>query len=369
MKKRSEWIKNWFLPKTGIDTKFEIHTLNIKNIYYVSLVVGIVQAVSLAIFLIYRLSNPFEGDMFGAVIRVGLSVVLCAVGFLIAGKLLKNPRTVKDHLPAVKLFIGSFIILLIIWSMFVSVANYVDHQQLLTFYTVELLAVLFVRLHPLFSSCTILGSYILNYLILNFGFGQGQINPYNYMMLAAISAAGAVANYHLTINYISEKNKAIMLNESLELIANHDSITRLQNRYALNQHVPDYLDTEICIAMGDINNFKAVNDTCGHQVGDDVLKKFADILLSVFPEESVYRFGGDEFLVIEPGGDMDAMKEKLKSINETFSAVSVEGIEGGLGCCFGYVTAKPKDPAEVFEYLTRADKLLYQEKEKIRANR
>lgn len=369
MKKCSEWIKGWFLPYVSMDTEREIHTLNIKNIYYVSLVVGIVQTVSLVIFLLMNMSKLPQSDVIGAVIRVGLSILLCVVGFLIAGRLLKKPQTIQNHLTATKIFIGGFIILLIIWSMFVSVSNYVNHQQLLTFYTVELITVLFVRLHPIFTAATILGSYLLNYLILSFGFGQGGINPYNYMMLAAISVAGAVTNYQLTINYIAEKNKANLLNESLELIANHDSITRLQNRYALNQRVSEYVGTDICIAMGDINNFKGVNDNYGHQVGDDVLKLFSDILMQVFPRESVYRFGGDEFLVVEKGVDPDTMKEKLSRVNELFSKVDVSGVERGFGCSFGCVEGCPKDPTAFFEYLTQADQLLYLEKEKIRANR
>lgn len=369
MKRCSEWFKYWFLPKADVDIKAEIHTLNIKNIYYVSLVVGIVQTVSLAIFMLAKAGNLSDSEISGGIIRVGLSVVLCAVGFIISGILLKKPSTVKTHLMATKAFIGGFIILMIIWSMFVSVSNYVNHQQLLTFYTVELLTVLFVRLHPLFSTTTILSSYILNYLILNYGFGQGRINLYNYMMLAAISAAVAVANYRLTVNYISEKNKANALNDSLEIIANHDSITRLRNRYALNQRIPDYVGCDIGIAMGDINNFKGVNDTYGHQVGDDVLKAFSEILLDVFPEESVYRFGGDEFLIVEADSDTDTLREKISRVNEAFSKLKVAGVVSGLGCSFGCVACRPETPPEFFEYLAQADKLLYAEKEKLRIKR
>jgi len=343
--------------------------LNIKNIYYVSLIVAIVQTVSIAVFSIMNSSRLTEGDTLGAIIRVGICVLLCFIGFIVAGKLLKNPNTVKTHPRAVSLFIAGFIVLLIIWSMFVSVANYVQHQQLLTFYTVELVAVLFVKLNPIFTTVTIFGSYILNYLILTFGFEGDVINPYNYLMLALMSAAGAMLNYRLTINYISEKNKAIMLNESLEIIANHDGITRLQNRYALNQHVFDYIGKDICIAMGDINSFKAVNDTYGHQVGDDVLKRFSEILLEVFPAECVFRYGGDEFLIIEYGSDIDALKEKIRQVNERFSSLCISLIESGLGCSFGCISACPEDSSEFFDYLTQADKLLYLEKEKIGAKR
>lgn len=369
MTKPSEWLKSWFFPAMSKETKNEIDALNVKNIHYVSLVVGFVQLISLIIFFIINRNRITDGEAIGAAVRVGLSVVLCLLGYCIAGSLMKRPDTVKNHPIAVKVFIGGFLILLIIWSMVVSVWNYINHQQLLTFYTVGLIAALFVKLHPVFMSTVIFGSYVLNYLILNFGFERGLINPYNYLMFAALSVVGAIINYRLTVGYISEKNKANMLNDFLEIIANHDSITRLQNRYALNQHVPDYLGKDICIAMGDINSFKAVNDTYGHQRGDDVLKGFADILVKVFPAECVFRFGGDEFLIIEKNRDLDGLKEKLDQVNKLFSVLQISGIDSQLGCSFGCVTACPKDPTEFFDDLTRADQLLYQEKERINASR
>ena len=369
MKKRTEWIKDWIFPAMSKETKNEINAQNVNSIHYVSLVVGIVQFISLIIFFIINHNRITDGEAIGAAVRVGLSVILCLLGYFIAGSLMKRPDTVKNHPMTVKVFIGGFLILLIIWSMYVSVWNYINHQQLLTFYTVGLIAALFVKLHPVFMTTVIFGSYVLNYLILNFGFERGLINPYNYLMFAALLVVGAIINYRLTVDYISEKNKANMLNKSLEIIANHDSITRLQNRYALNQHVPDYLGKDICIAIGDINSFKAVNDTYGHQMGDDVLKGFADILVKVFPAESVFRFGGDEFLIIEKNSDLDSLKEKLRQVNDLFSVLQISGIDSQLGCSFGCVTARPKEPSEFLDYLMQADQLLYQEKVRINAKR
>lgn len=369
MKRFIEWIKSFMSPKSDGETKREIISLNINNIYYVSLVVGIVQTVSLIFFIIFNTNSSGDGSFVNAVIRVGLSIVLCAVGFFVAGKLKKSSDAITKHTTAVKVFIGSFVVSLITWSMFVSVSNYVNNQQLLTFYTVELLAVMFVKLNPAFSTTIILGSYTINYLILTLGFGGGRINLYNYLMLGLLSVAGALLNYRLTVNYISEKNKANMLNESLEIIANHDSITRLQNRYALNQHVPDYIGQDICIAMGDINSFKAVNDTFGHRAGDDVLKTFADILLEFFSKECVYRYGGDEFLIIQSDIELEAFLDKLSLVNKRFSATKVEGVTTGLGCSFGCVRTRPVDTADLFDQLTKADKKLYEEKQKINQNR
>lgn len=365
MKKFSEWIKSFLFLKTDIKTNNEIDMLNVRNVYYVSMVVGVIQTISLIVYFIINKGGIGDIEFINAIIRVGLSILLCAIGIIISGILLKKVDDLSKYTLGVRFFIGGFIILLIIWSMFVSVSNYVNNQQLLTFYTVELIAVLFVKLHPLFTTAIILSSYIANYLILTIGYGGGKINLYNYLMLAALSIAGAMLNYRTTVNYISEKNKTNILNKSLEIIANHDSITRLQNRYALNQHVPEYIGINICIAMGDINSFKAVNDTYGHRVGDDVLKLFSDILLEVFPKECVYRYGGDEFLIIESGIKIDAFLDKLETVNDRFSSVKIEGVEKGLGCSFGCVEACPKDSPDFFDQLSQADKKLYDEKVKL----
>ena len=369
MTKPSDWLKSWFFPAMSKETKSEIDALNVKNIHYVSLVIGIVQTISLVVFLITNHNRINESEVIYAVIRVGMSIVLCVLGYLIAGSLMKKPDTVKQHPRSVRLFIGSFLILLVVWSMVVSVWNYINHQQLLTFYTVGLIAALFVKLHPVFTTTVIFGSYIVNYLILNFCFIPGLINPYNYVMLALISAAGSILNYRLTVNYIAQKNKANLLNDSLEIIANHDSITRLQNRYALNQHVPDYVGKDICIAMGDINRFKSVNDTHGHRVGDDVLKAFADILLDFFDDKSVFRYGGDEFLLVDQNSDCKAFHEKLQKVNERFASVKIGNLTLELGCSFGCLRAHPNDPMDFFRLLTQADQKLYEEKERLNIKR
>lgn len=118
MKRFIEWIKSFMSPKADRETKREIISLNINNIYYVSLVVGIVQTVSLIFFIIFNTNSSGDGSFINVVIRVGLSIVLCAVGFFVAGKLKKSTDAITKHTTAVKVFIGSFVVLLITWSMF-----------------------------------------------------------------------------------------------------------------------------------------------------------------------------------------------------------------------------------------------------------
>ncbi len=99
------------------------------------------------------------------------------------------------------------------------------------------------------------------------------------------------------------------------------------------------------------------------------MKAFADILLEVFENKSVYRYGGDEFLIVYRGSDLAAFEEKLDKVNERFSTVKLDTVTLKLGCSFGSLAVKPSDPFDFFDHLTEADHKLYEEKERINAKR
>lgn len=359
-------LKHWFLPKHDKEIDSEIDMLNIKTIYYVSLAECIVQMASLIIFFISRHKSMDDPANVNSVVNVSLSIILCIAGFIISGTFMRKKDLAGRH-TAVSIFVGAYMILLVVWGMLASVLTFIRGEQIITFFTVELMAVIFVRLRPLFTSVLVLSSYTIFYIGLNVWIKPGMINPYNYFMIGIISVAGAVIIYRITVSYIEQKNKANRLNDSLEIIANHDSMTRLQNRYALNQRIPEYLNKDICIAMLDINSFKAVNDSYGHRAGDDVLKVFSDLLLDSFDREEIYRYGGDEFLIVSLSRDLAAFRSKLIRLNDRFSEVRVSGVEGGFSCCFGCISACPENPADFFDLVIQADKKLYEAKRKAKA--
>ena len=102
--------------------------------------------------------------------------------------------------------------------------------------------------------------------------------------------------------------------------ATHDGLTGLLNRAAYNQDIPDLKDQEICFLMVDVDDFKGINDSYGHDVGDLVLQKVADTLKHSFrSEDRIYRLGGDEFVVVlmNLSEDLkDLVCRKVESIRE-----------------------------------------------------
>ncbi|MDT8297363.1 MAG: GGDEF domain-containing protein, partial [Spirochaetaceae bacterium] len=107
-------------------------------------------------------------------------------------------------------------------------------------------------------------------------------------------------------NFINEKllNRTISELEDLSL---RDPLTRLFNRRMMNTELEKELalskrtSQPLSIILLDLDKFKRVNDSLGHAVGDETLKKTAELLLGgVRESDRVYRFGGEEFLVMLP---------------------------------------------------------------------
>ena len=82
--------------------------------------------------------------------------------------------------------------------------------------------------------------------------------------------------------------------------------------------------------MLDLNDFKLINDTCGHEEGDRVLQEIGKMLSDTFGKEHCYRYGGDEFLVIVPDISTSEFNEKLEIIKQN-KPVCPRGADG-----FGY---------------------------------
>ena len=168
---------------------------------------------------------------------------------------------------------------------------------------------------------------------------------------------------------VQERTVALQdANEKLTHLSRHDTLTQLHNRLASNEYLhQEFLrmkrtHTPFSVALLDIDHFKKVNDTYGHDVGDVVLIHVAKILKDLArTTDFVARFGGEEFLLILPDTLQEGaykVAEKIRSAIETSNPPTVKNITLSIGIA----TASEEDNHE--DYVVKmADKALYQAKD------
>ncbi len=157
----------------------------------------------------------------------------------------------------------------------------------------------------------------------------------------------------------------------LRTMAATDPLTHLFNRRSFGQALDrcfaeaDRYGHDVACVMIDLDNFKQMNDTLGHQAGDDLLRLTARVLKAQCRRSDVIgRFGGDEFVVLLPQTDEQTARQVASRIGEEFKA-GVNKLYGGEGMSFdvslsmGVATlnqARPSTPQQLVAY---ADKALY----------
>jgi len=153
--------------------------------------------------------------------------------------------------------------------------------------------------------------------------------------------------------------------------ARHDALTGLPNRFALEQHLPKVIahaqrhGTHVAVGLIDLDDFKAVNDTYGHDVGDELLRQFAARLQSrLRRSELVARLGGDEFVVVLEDLDAsDTMGRLQAALDRLHAAVEApfdlgEGRQATVGMSMG-VALYPRDGQDAEALLHQADTAMY----------
>ena len=149
--------------------------------------------------------------------------------------------------------------------------------------------------------------------------------------------------------------------EDLQHQAEHDALTGLLNRSAYDKLTGELGDEEICLLLIDVDKFKTVNDTYGHDVGDLVLKKAAQTLTSLFrSQDFVFRFGGDEYAVIMNNAGPELRDLVTKKINAANAAMASDAKLPASSMSVGAVFGNGALMEQMFK---EADMALYRVKE------
>lgn len=226
-----------------------------------------------------------------------LSLFYATIGFYVVALLIANFQIDKRMKQSMRVFRGGFLIVIGIILAETIRINYFDpHFSNHVFHTVSLFPV---------GALVFAATVVLSYLI------------------AMISEIGTSAEH-----------------SALEELAQTDVLTGLFNRSKADERFRelDAGDEPYQFVFFDLNGLKAANDTYGHDAGDQLLSGFADILTRSFADfASIYRMGGDEFLVIVSGDDQERTKQAIAYLEELEKTASVEfpfTIDASYGVAF-----------------------------------
>lgn len=179
-------------------------------------------------------------------------------------------------------------------------------------------------------------------------------------MLLVCSLKRAEVQAFKEIDDLTEKLK--QENEHLQNVSLTDALTGIRNRLALRQDYDTFFDHEVTVMMVDLDKFKHINDTYGHEEGDKILKQTAKTISSVFGREHCYRFGGDEFLVIYPDISEEDFEKKVNEMLGKRPELIVDGVRSEVDFSIGFVHEKIDDHNKLRKMFSAADERMYQNK-------
>lgn len=186
------------------------------------------------------------------------------------------------------------------------------------------------------------------------------IHPIQILAYVAVMATALLGSIGFVLMVKERTDREIMR------LAMTDSLTQIPNRRALMEWTEHVLvrrsGLPLAILMIDVDHFKLVNDTYGHQAGDEVLRKIAELLAGrLRGHDFMGRYGGEEFCVIAPDTDRKgalALAESLRTIIDA-TPLTAAGRELTLSVSIGIALCPPNVTRELKEVMAESDAALY----------
>ena len=141
-----------------------------------------------------------------------------------------------------------------------------------------------------------------------------------------------------------------------------DELTGARNRHCLRDDFAAHLNVDIFVMLCDIDDFKRYNDNYDHTVGDRLLVQFYHALREAFGDECVYRYGGDEFLVVSSEFGEEEFLQRTQKVSSQLDLVKIGDESAELTYSGGYVRGVAEDNEAFRHMLHQADENLLEAK-------
>ncbi|MGM0614052.1 MAG: diguanylate cyclase [Pseudomonadota bacterium] len=180
----------------------------------------------------------------------------------------------------------------------------------------------------------------------------------------------AISSYEISQlnDHLERERKALAsANQRLEQLAHFDPLTQVWNRYRIEQAIDAELvaaqryGAQFGVLLFDVDHFKAINDTYGHALGDDVLVALAhQVEASLRGCDHLGRWGGEEFVVLARHADFTALTGLAERLRVLITTLHVEGLDTSLTVSVGVAAWQPEDSCKTL--VARADQAMYRAK-------
>lgn len=281
--------------------------------------------------------NLISGDLLTYNAWVVVTNVLATLSYLVGAKFSMNYMQSSVYVPEISRFVNKtlFVLFLVTCIFVVSGGNalYITVSRLiwiLIAITVGIITFLSWRAGSRYAIYIMIGwtpilMAAINWSFVEVGFKPGKDTDL-FLFISAVIFEVVIFQFALSdmaLSYREERDRAINL-------ACRDALTGAYNRHGLKEMSVDIYDelningVDVTLSMLDLDNFKTINDTYGHDFGDECLRRTADTIQQQLREEDkLIRFGGEEFLIILKGSDLLKAKEVCERIRLSLHDIEV----------------------------------------------
>lgn len=347
----------------------ECAQINTRRIYYLAIIAIPLRIIDIFLFAFTKsYDTPVLKTWSQGIIASHSILLVLMIGFF-----LTTYRLRKRTEPNTTMFVLQYIVVVVIMASGIAIVTF---DQLVTTNITPFLLICIIcgsifLIRPLASFIIYVTSYMAYYYLIALTITDPQIllsNRVNGITAVGVGFLLSFILWHYNYTTIIQKRRIESQQKQLEQMAYYDPLTDLPNRRLLEKLIKRELASmqrygqETVIIMLDVDDFKQINDTYGHQVGDSILMQLADLLQNNVREtDTVARFGGEEFIILMPNTSVEEgyiFAERIrKIIMEKVFSIGSDTLQ--ITSSFGVSSMGDINSQNLEDYYLLADKALY----------
>ena len=329
-----------------------ITDINLTRLHNMSFVIIILEVIMIITSFIFDLNSYYRYSYY---ILLGLVLIF---NYFTSSKFRKY-KVFEKYLTSLSIYIFSFWGILI--TLFDLSNGYYPFVYLINISFVVSFYIAKPKENLLYNIINLVLFYVSLFI---FGFFSGSVLvniTFFHLVLFIIS----IDKYNTNIAILTDREELKAANKELSILSTIDPLSGCKNRRGLEYELEKYEKQVVFALLTDIDNFKEINDTYGHDIGDLFIVNFAKILQNNFGLDRVFRIGGDEFFIISNIDTLDVCLKKFDiSRREVRSIDFVKNSDLRMTTSTGYTYRVFKSVNDFDELFKELDLALYRSKQK-----